>query len=198
MTPRKDTTRREGRSHETADPSPHGEVGTTEEALPEERALEVELEEARAEAERNLEAAKHWQAEFENFRRRQTVLAEDQSLRANERLVQRLLPVIDDLERTIDHVVAGGDLSYLLTGVEMVHKHVIDVLSHEGTTVIDPLGEEFDPHSQQAVSQREDPEVPEHTVIEVLQKGYRAHGRVLRPAMVVVSSGGPAQAPPKE
>jgi len=155
------------------------------------RDLESELALARQEAERNLESAARWQAEFENFRRRQSAQAEDQVLRASERVVERLLPVIDDLERTIDHTVAGGDLPHLLKGVEMVSKQLVDVLGREGVEVIDPFGQEFDPHSHQAVSQREDVVVPEHTVVEVFQKGYRMHGRVLRPAMVVVSTGGP-------
>jgi molecular chaperone GrpE len=156
-----------------------------------ERDMAAELEAAREEAGRNLEAAQRWQAEFENFRRRQTTQAEDQVLRASERVVERLLPVIDDLERTIDHTVAGGDLGHLLQGVEMVQKQVIDVLGREGVEVIDPFGQPFDPHAHQAVSQRDDASLPEHTVVEVFQKGYSMHGRVLRPAMVVVSHGGP-------
>lgn len=160
------------------------------------RDIEAELAAAREEAARNLEAAARWQAEFENFRRRQTAQAEDQVLRASERVVERLLPVIDDLERTIEHTVAGGDLPHLLKGVEMVSKQLVDVLGREGVDVIDPFGQAFDPHAHQAVSQREDTEVPEHTVIEVFQKGYRMHGRVLRPATVVVSTGGPERKAP--
>ncbi len=158
--------------------------------------LEADLAEARAEAARNLEAAARWQAEFENFRKRQAAAAQDQVLRASERVVERLLPVIDDLERTIDHTAAGRDSSHLLTGVEMVHTQLLDVLAREGVDVIDPFGEEFDPHMHQAVTQREDAEFPEHTVVEVFQKGYSMHGRVLRYAMVVVSSGGPGRKTP--
>jgi molecular chaperone GrpE len=163
------------------------------------RDMDAEIEALRAEATRNLEAAQRWQAEFENYRRRQTAQAEDQVNRASERVVERLIPVIDDLERTIDHTVAGGDLGHLLKGVEMVQAQLVDVLGREGVEVIDPFGEEFDPHSHQAVSQQDDATLPEHTVIEVFQKGYRMHGRVLRPAMVVVSHGGPErEAPAKE
>lgn len=158
--------------------------------------LGAELAAAREQIALALEAAARWQAEFENFRRRQSAQAEDQVLHAGERVVERLLPVIDDLERTIDHTVAGGDLEHLLKGVEMVSKQLVDVLGREGVEVIDPLGQPFDPNLHHAVNQIEDPEVPEHTVVEVFQRGYRMHGRVLRPAMVVVSSGGPERAAP--
>jgi molecular chaperone GrpE len=67
------------------------------------------------------------------------------------------------------------------------------VLSKEGVTVIDPVGQAFDPVEHQAVGQREDPGVPDHTVLEVYLRGYRMGTRVVRPASVVVSSGGPAR-----
>jgi molecular chaperone GrpE len=171
----------------------HPERGGTSREVPLQGDLAADLEAAREEAGRNLETAQRWQAEFENFRRRQAAQAEDQALRAGERVVERLLPVMDDLERTIDHTLQGGDLGHLLQGVEMVQKQLVDVLAREGAEVIDPFGEEFDPHVHQAVSQREDASLPEHTVVDVLQKGLRMHGRVLRPAMVVVSSGGPGR-----
>ncbi len=186
-------TRHAASGHDSVDQEREDDLGAQLEA---EATLEDRLEEARAEAARNLETALRWQAEFDNFRKRQATVAGDQVLRASERVVERLLPTIDDLERTIDHTVAGGDLSHLLTGVEMVHTQILDVLGKEGVEVIDPFGEEFDPVLHQAVSQREDPEFPEHTVIEVFQRGYRMHGRVLRPAMVVVSAGGPQRAAP--
>jgi len=70
-------------------------------------------------------------------------------------------------------------------------RQIVGVLGKQGVTVIDPVGEAFDPVTQQAVSQQEDPSVPEGTVIAAFQKGYEMGGRVVRPAMVVVSTGGP-------
>lgn len=160
--------------------------------------LEVALVAAREETARAVEAAARWQAEFENFRRRQSAQAEDQALRAGERMVERLFPVIDDLDRAVDHAVGGGDLEHLLKGVEMVSKQIADILGREGVEVIDPFGQPFDPNLHHAVNQVEDTEVPEHTVVEVFQRGYSMHGRVLRPAMVVVSSGGPERAQPAQ
>lgn len=167
-----------------------------------ERVDEAELEAARAEAERNLAAAQKWQAEFENYRRRQERDAAERASRATDRIVTELVPVLDDLERAIDHTVAsavhGAELDQLLKGVEMVRTRILGVFTKEGVEVIDPLGSAFDPHEAQAVGQREDAEFPDGTVVEVYQKGYRAGGRVLRPAMVVVSTGGPARRSPEE
>ncbi len=155
--------------------------------------LEAELEQAREEAARNLASAQHWQAEFENFRKRQTAQAADQATRAGQRIVEELLPVLDNLERAIDQTVRGGDLDHLVKGVESVHAQILGVFTKEGVEVIDPFGAAFDPTVHQAVNQVEDPELPEHTVVEVFQKGYAMGGRVVRPAMVVVSTGGPAR-----
>lgn len=152
------------------------------------------LETTRAEADRNLAAAQRWQAEFENYKRRQERDLTDMRARAAERTIEELLPVIDDLDRTIDHTVAsaqaGAELEHLLAGVEMVRTRVLGVFENAGVTVIDPFGVAFDPHVHQAIAEREDVELPEHTVVEVYQKGYILGGRVLRPASVVVSTGG--------
>ncbi|MDO8915933.1 MAG: nucleotide exchange factor GrpE [Coriobacteriia bacterium] len=160
--------------------------------------LEAELVASREETVRAVEEAARWQAEFENFRRRQAAQSQDQALRASGRVVERLFPVIDDLDRAVEHAVGGGDLEHLLKGVEMVSKQIMDVLGREGVEIIDPFGQPFDPNLHHAVNQVEDREVPEHTVVEVFQKGYSMNGRVLRPAMVVVSSGGPERAQPAQ
>jgi molecular chaperone GrpE len=156
----------------------------------------AELEAARAEADRNLAAAQRWQADFENYKRRQERDAADMRIRAGQRIVEELLPVLDDLDRAIEHTVAsaasGTELEHLLTGVEMVRSRIAGVFANEGVTVIDPFGQPFDPHLHQAVSETPDPELPEHTVVEVYQKGYALGGRVIRPAVVVVSTGGPS------
>lgn len=156
----------------------------------------AELEAARAEADRNLAAAQRWQADFENYKRRQERDAAEMRARAGQRVVEELLPALDDLDRAIEHTVAsaasGTELEHLLTGVEMVRTRIAGVFAAEGVTVIDPFGQPFDPHLHQAVSESPDPELPEHTVVEVYQKGYALGGRVIRPAVVVVSTGGPS------
>jgi molecular chaperone GrpE len=159
------------------------------------RDAEAELDAARDEAARNLAAAQKWQAEFENYRKRQERDLADMRGRAGERIITELIPVLDDLDRAIEHTVAsaasGGELEHLLAGVEMVRTRILGVFAKEGVEVIDPFGAAFDPNLHHAVGQREDAELPEHTVVEVYQKGYLMGGRVVRPAMVMVSAGGP-------
>ena len=153
--------------------------------------VEGALEAALAEAAEMRDVALRAQAEFDNFRKRTARERVDERKRATERLVTELLPAIDNLERAIEHTTADNDINHLVSGVTSVHAQIVNVLTKEGVTVIDPVGQAFDPNSQQAVSQQEDPSVPEGTVIAAFQKGYEMGGRVVRPAMVVVSTGGP-------
>ena len=159
--------------------------------------LLAELEAARDEAATHRETAQRVQAEFENFRKRMSRDHADAVRRAGERIVGELLPVLDNLERAIAHASTGSedDGGELLTGVRLVHGQLLDVLAKEGVVVDDPSGQLFDALKHQAVGQHENTDVPEGTVLEVYQKGYELHGRTLRSAMVVVSTGGPA---PKE
>jgi molecular chaperone GrpE len=87
-------------------------------------------------------------------------------------------------------VADGSDIT---GGLEAVRTKLLAVLAREGCTALDPFGAPFDPDRHQAVQMRGDAEVPDQTVVEVIQKGYEMHERVLRPAMVVVSSGGPVR-----
>lgn len=153
--------------------------------------VEDELQAARAEAVEWRDKSLRAQAEFENTKRRLEARHSDALLRAGERVVLNLLPVLDDLDRAIDHAV--GDGSDVAEGLTAVQRKLLEVIGKEGAAPIDPLGEAFDAEKHQAVSMSENAEVPDHTVVDVFQKGYEMHGRVLRPAMVVVSTGGPAR-----
>lgn len=153
--------------------------------------LGAELELAQSQAAEHLDLARRVQAEFENYRKRVSREQAEAQARAGQRVIEELLPVLDNLERAIDHVTAGGELEDLLKGVEMVRGQMLDVLGKEGVGVLDPFGAPFDPLIHQAVGTREDDSVPDHTVVDVYQKGYALGGRVIRPAMVIVSSGGP-------
>lgn len=154
--------------------------------------LDAALEEARAEADAWKDRAARAQADFENTRKRLEARHADALLRAGERIVEALLPVIDDFDRAIAHAeeTGGADVADGLAGVR---RKLVDVLAREGCSAIEPAGEPFDPDKHNAVQMREDTELPDHTVCDVFQKGYEMHGRVLRPAMVVVSTGGPTR-----
>ena len=150
--------------------------------LPEEE-VEVVDELAQAQKERDdyLDALQRLKAEFDNYRKRVARDQQELVARAAERLVKALLPVLDDLERAMNH---EGDID---EGVRLIHRQLAESLTKEGLTEI-PTEGKFDPHTQEALlSQPSDEE--EGTVIQVLQKGYMLGAHVLRPARVVVSSG---------
>ncbi len=131
------------------------------------------------------------QAEWDNFRKRTAAEREQERSRANERLVSNLLQVVDDMERAIAGSGAAED-DPMLAGVKAVHSKFVDILSREGLKAIDPAkGDAFDIHNHQAVSKVEDATVPNDSIVEVYQKGYTMGDKNLRPAMVVVSCGGP-------
>ena len=133
------------------------------------------------------------QADWDNYRRRTAQERLDERQRATEKLVVDLLPVIDDLERAIEHAdgLADPAAQQFVEGVSAVCNKLVSVLNKEGVEVVNPVGEAFDPLSHQAVSQIEDTEAYDETVAQVYQKGYRMGGKDIRSAMVVVTHGGP-------
>ena len=141
---------------------------------------------ARAQRERDeyLDLAKRAQADFENYRKRAAKEAAAAGERAKSGLVRELLPVVDNLERAL--ASAGKDEQHLAEGVRLVHSELIAVLERNGVEQFDPSGEKFDPSEHEALSVRADGE--SGVVLDVVEKGYRANGSVLRPARVVVSS----------
>ena len=141
------------------------------------------------------------QADWENFRRRTAAERLAEQSRATEKLVTALLPVLDDMERAIDHARSqemDEAFSQFVDGVDAVHTKMLDVFSHEGVEPIDPKGEAFDPLEHQAVGRVEDAEQYDETVHDVYQKGYRMADRVLRSAMVTVTYGGAKRPAPEE
>ncbi len=129
-------------------------------------------------------------AEWDTYRRRTAEQREAEKARAAEKLVESLLPVIDDFERTVDYAEKNGEQG-LLEGVRAVQTKLVGVLVKDGVVILDPKGEAFDALEAQAVATVDDASVPDETVAEVYQKGYKMGTKVLRPAMVTVTTGGP-------
>lgn len=129
------------------------------------------------------------QADAINAQRRAEMEVEKARKFALERFAQDLLPVVDNLERALEASAGseGDGLSSVVEGVELTLKSLVDVLSKNGITPVDPHGELFDPQVAQAMSMIENPDVEPNTVIAVMQKGYLLKDRLLRPAMVMVS-----------
>lgn len=149
--------------------------------------LTAKVEECTALNEKYLRLA----AEFENYKRLSQRDQRDQIRFGNEQLLKELLPVVDNLERAIKAAHTNGSDSALVQGVELTLKQLSGSLAKFGVQAIESTGQEFDPHTHQAVSYGPSTEVPANRVLEEFQKGYRLHDRVLRAAMVSVSSGPP-------
>ena len=156
--------------------------------------VEDQIEAAKKEASEATERMLRLQADWENYRRRTAAERLAEKERAAEGLVTSLLPVIDDIERAIEHAgVADGDTQFqqFVDGVSAVHAKMLGVLAKEGVEPVDPAGEPFDPLAHQAVGRVEDTEAFDETVAQVYQKGYRMGDKVIRTAMVTVTYGGP-------
>lgn len=156
--------------------------------------VEDQIEAAKREAADATDRMLRLQADWENFRRRTAAERLAEKERAAEGLVTNLLPVIDDIERAIEHAGATEDdaqLKQFVDGVSAVHAKMLGVLAKEGVEPIDPAGEAFDPLAHQAVGRVEDAEAFDETVAQVYQKGYRMGDKVIRTAMVTVTYGGP-------
>jgi len=132
------------------------------------------------------------QAEWDNYRKRTAAERLAERERATEKLIEKLLPVVDDLSRAIDHAEVSTKESFV-EGIQAVAAKLSAVLDREGVEPIDPMGKPYDAALHQAVGTVENPDVPCDTVVQVYQKGYCMGGRVVRPAMVAVSSGGPSR-----
>ena len=141
------------------------------------------LEASRQKAEEYLNLAQRVQADFDNFRRRNQTVRADAFEDGARELVKTLLPVVDNLERALAAETTDDSLK---AGVAMVYKQLMDVLIKRGVEVIDRVGEPFDPNLETAILQGTEEDGEKGTVCQVLQKGYRMAGAVLRSAMVKV------------
>ncbi len=126
-------------------------------------------------------------AEFENFKKRMMKDKQEAIKFANQALIQEILPFVDNLERSLEHAGEAKNIEALKEGVEMTIQHFLKVLEKSGLEAIKAEGEPFDPNVHEAIMQVETDEMESNMVVEELQKGYKLHGRVIRPATVTVS-----------
>ena len=131
------------------------------------------------------------QAEMQNVRRRVERDVENAHKYALDKFTTELLPVVDNLERALSTIDAADDAQKAVaTGLELTLKSFFDVLGRFKIDVVDPAGQPFDADLHQAVSMVPNPDLEPNTVMDVFQKGYTLNGRLVRPAMVVVSKAG--------
>ena len=149
--------------------------------------LATRLKEKEKEAQENYDRYLRLSAELENFKKRMEKEKGETYKFANENLLKDLLPVLDNLERALEHGRDSENPKALLEGVELTYKSFWAVLEKYGISRVEALGEAFDPQHHEAVMVQEDAQRPAGEVISQLQIGYRLHNRLVRPAMVVVS-----------
>ena len=126
------------------------------------------------------------QAELENIRKRVEREKEDFLQHATMGLIRALLPTLDVLERGLKHREASVPEKYY-TGMELIHRELLEVLKRAGLAPVESEGKNFDPHVHQAVETVETDKFEDHAVVEELQRGYKLKHRLLRPAIVKVA-----------
>lgn len=151
-------------------------------------ALYQENERLKDELAQSKEQMLRIQAEAQNVRRRAQQDVEKAHKFGVEKFVSDMLPVADNLERAVAAASSkAGDFETLLEGVELTLRSLLDGLKRHQVERVDPLGEPFNPEFHQAMTAVENADCEPNTVVDVFQRGYTLHGRLVRPAMVVVS-----------
>lgn len=126
-------------------------------------------------------------ADLDNFRKRAARERTEAIQHANEALLRRLLPVLDNFEMALAAAGPNATVESLTAGVAMIHSQLRQTLVESGVEEVNAAGQVFDPNLHEAVSQLESADTPEGHVLHQVRKGYRLHGRLLRPASVVVA-----------
>jgi molecular chaperone GrpE len=148
--------------------------------------VDPELQAARDEAQASFARYQRLAADFENYKRRTRQDLADRTQYANEELLRKLLPILDNLRRAMEHAPEGVDRNWF-DGLRMVMRQFEDTLQAQGISTIPAVGEKFDPSKHEAIASEETDEHEEGTIVEEMQPGYRLHERVLRPTLVKVA-----------
>jgi len=158
------------------------------------RKLENELQEMKKLAQEKdnlskeyLEYIKRLQADFENYKKQQEKKKNEFIEFANEKLLNNLLPVVDNLEKALDSTKNENNIEAIKQGINNILKDFHNILMREGVHPIKALDQKFDPYKHEAVMSFETDKYPDDTVTEELRKGYYIKSKVLRPAMVKVA-----------
>lgn len=163
-------------------------AGETSDQQGESLSTEEEIAALKSQLEKAKEDVLRAQAEVMNIRRRAEGDVEKARKFALERFVGDLLPVVDNLDRALAAIDLDDEsLKPVVEGIELTRKSFLDTLEKNQVKAIDPAGEPFNPEEHQAMTMVPNPDVEPNTVLEVFQKGYSLNGRLIRPAMVVVS-----------
>jgi len=151
------------------------------------RDLEKELEKTTKEAAENYDKYLRAAAELENYRKRAARDKADAINFGNETLMRDLLPIIDSLERALEHTSSSNDFDSFVEGLKLIYDKLLRTLEKNGVERIDAAGKDFDPNFHEAVLQVESVELDDNKVVETYENGYLLNGRLLRPVKVSVS-----------
>ncbi|MFB0846756.1 nucleotide exchange factor GrpE [Paenibacillus oleatilyticus] len=151
-------------------------------------AVNPEVEELKKQAEDNHQRFLRAQADFDNFRRRTQKEKEEFAKYASFKLIEQLLPVVDNFDRALAASKGSSDYEALAKGIDMIFRQLEQVLTSEGLQKMEAVGQPFNPEHHQAIMQVESDEYEEGIVVEEVQAGYLLKDKVIRPAMVKVSS----------
>ncbi len=150
--------------------------------------LAAKLAEAEKQAETYKDLMYRKAAEFENYRKRAESEAASIVKYANESLIEELLPILDDFERSMKSTKAGGEADSLSRGIELIYQKLVRNLEKQGLKSFETVGKEFNVAFHDALLQMPRTDVPPHTVIEEVEKGYTLNDKVIRHAKVIVSA----------
>jgi len=154
-------------------------------------ALEAKIASLEKEKKDNWDRYLRAAADLENARKRTKRELDDARFDTKNKVLKEMLPVVDNLERAIEHAGGEGDKAAIVEGVQLVLRQFQTAFERLDVTAIEAIGQPFDPNLHEAISQIESDQPP-GTIIQVLQRGYRAGDRLLRPALVVVAKARPA------
>ena len=149
--------------------------------------LVEELEKTKKEAAENYDKYLRVTADLENFKKRAIKERADAINYGNERLIKDILPIVDSLERALDHAYNSEDFDAFVEGLKLIYDKILVSLKKHGVERIDAAGKDFDPNFHEAMSQVETEEFEDNKIVEEFEKGYLLNGRLLRPVKVSIS-----------
>jgi molecular chaperone GrpE len=147
----------------------------------------TELDEAKKEALENYDRYLRISAEFDNYKKRVQKDRTDLLNYGNERLIKELLPIIDSMERALNHGSNSEDIDAFVEGLKLIYEQLLVSLKKHGVESIESIGQEFDPNFHEAMMKVESDEIDDNKIVEEFEKGYLLNGRLLRPSKVSIA-----------
>lgn len=166
--------------------------------LEETEAVPLQLERLQAERDDLLGKLQRVSADYANFQKRSAKQIHDSIAYEKEKIIKSLLPVVDNFEHMLAKSHASESVAAVIEGVRIIYDQMMDTLRGHGVEQIQALDEVFDPTHHEAMLQQADPDKADGVVLEEFQRGYKLHGRVIRPSRVIVNKTAAPEAPSAE